>query len=148
MARRSQVIDRDHGWAKATRRLMSLEDAEVTVGVHEDAGADLATIAAVHEFGSADGDIPERSFLRSTADEGRRRYAEQLSRAAGRMVDGQAQPAAIRAVGEAMAEDVRRKIAAGIDPPNDPETAERKGHSRTLIDTGALLDAITAKVEG
>lgn len=149
MARnRSEVIDRDHGWARATRRLVSLEDADVTVGVHADAGADLATIAAVHEFGSADGDIPERSFLRSTADERRRRYAEQLAQAAGRMVDGQPQGTAIRAVGEAMAEDVRRKIASGIDPANDPETAERKGHGRTLIETGELLRSITAKVEG
>jgi hypothetical protein len=68
------VLDRDRGFRALQRRLRGSGRRRVTVGIHEDVGgeprgdATLADIGFFNEFGTVD--IPERSFLRATVDEG------------------------------------------------------------------------------
>jgi phage gpG-like protein len=114
----------------------------------------LVEVAAVHEFGTEDGRIPERSFLRGTLDRKSKPYGKLLAAA----VSG-----ALEAVGEDGLGDVAGAFERGLNllglrvvadvqttirdsgpgwPPNAPMTIARKGSSKPLIDTGRLRQSI------
>jgi hypothetical protein len=153
-----RVVDRDLGYRRIIRNLKQLgrlNAPAVFVGVRSGAGesADgtpLVLIAAVNEFGSSDGHVPERSFLRSTVDENRAAYMKLLERAAGRAVDKgrSAMRRELELVGAKVASDVQRKIVALKDPPNAPSTIAAKGSSSPLVDTGRLRQSIDFEVRG
>jgi phage gpG-like protein len=109
----------------------------------------LATIAAVHEFGSPEHNIPERSFLRG----GIRRAAPKLNAV---NIDSLRKvllakmsiEQAIEKLGMVAAGEVKREFIVGDFVPNKPATIKRKGSSRPLVDTGQLRQSITFIVEG
>ncbi len=153
-----RVIDRDFGYRRILRNLRQLgkkADIGVFVGVRSGAGesengTSMALIAAVNEFGSSDGRVPERSFLRSTVDENNAAYMNRLERATGRAID-QGRGVMRRElglVGAKVAGDVQRKIRSLKEPPNAPSTIARKGSSNPLIDTGRLRQSIDWEVRG
>lgn len=151
MARTNKVVDRDRGYQASIKRLLGVGNLGVSVGVHEDAGVGangtpVAEYAMINEFGSDDGHVPERSFLRSTLDENEARYAASLEKAVIRTLDGVPLAVAMQPLAQQVRQDVQRKIDSGVGPPNAPSTIVKKGHGRTLDDTGALHDAITARV--
>ncbi|MDH7597550.1 MAG: hypothetical protein QHG98_07435 [Methanothrix sp.] len=41
---------------------------------------------------------------------------------------------------------VVKKILSNIPPPNAPSTVRKKGSSKTLVDTGAMVGAVTHRV--
>jgi hypothetical protein len=109
----------------------------------------LAMVAAVHEFGSPEQGIPERSFLRG----GIRRATPKLNAVnidslrkvlLGKMTIEQA----VEKLGVVAAGEVKREFVVGTFVPNKPATIARKGSSRPLIDTGSLRQAVTYVVEG
>ena len=117
--------------------------------IQTDKSVSMATIAAVHEFGSPEQGIPERSFLRG----GIRRAAPKLNAVnidslrkvlLGKMTIEQA----IEKLGVVAAGEVKREFVVGTFAPNKPATIARKGSSRPLIDTGNLRQAVTYIVEG
>ena len=128
----------------------------VVVGIRQEAGAQvvdgeftLAEIAAVNEYGSEDGHIPERSFLRSTYDEGRERYAGLAQQAVTDHVDGRRDiRQGLERLGMVGVADVQERIRRGIPPANAPSTIARKGSDKPLIDTGRLRQSIDYVVEG
>lgn len=140
------VIDRDLGYRKVVGRLLGLGNLGVTVGVHEDEGQDIVTRAAVNEFGSDDGHVPERSFLRSTLDTNDRSYSELLADGVDRLIDGEQPSAAFAPLSRTVVDDVQRKIDEGVPPANAKSTIEAKGHGHTLIESGDLRKSITARV--
>lgn len=150
------VEDRDLGYRDFVLGIGRVNGAGVLVGVRAskgvevtESGASLVTIAAVNEFGSADGRVPERSYLRSTVDENATRYTAELARVIRATLD---RPAALRRglerVGHVAVSDVQRKITDLRDPPNAPRTVARKGSDNPLIDTGRLRASIDFEVEG
>lgn len=152
MAKKGRVLDRDMGYRLALKRLQTIPEVSISVGVHEDAppsedGVPVAEYAEINEFGSADGRVPERSFLRSTLDENQAKYAERLSTKVGQALEGKHLKVGLRELGHEVVRDVRAKIESGVGPPNAPSTVARKGHGATLVDSGLLSDSITAKVE-
>lgn len=117
-------------------------------GNYED-GTKMAVIAAVQEYGSADGRIPERSFLRVPLSAEQRRFAETFRRMTPAVIHGKApMRQMLTMVGEQAAGVAKEAISAGINPPNAPSTVKRKGSSTPLVDTGALRQAITYVIEG
>jgi phage gpG-like protein len=147
-----RVIDRDMGYRLALRRLQMIPEVAVSVGVHEDAppsedGVPVAEYAAINEFGSDDGHVPERSFLRSTLDEHQAKYAQMLEGKVDQALEGKHLKVGLREVGHEVVRDVRAKIESGVGPANAPSTIAKKGHGATLQDSGLLSDSITAKVE-
>jgi len=147
-------IVKDSGWPRWLLRLV--QKKQVTVGIHQKranrskkkAGASRTNvqIGTIHEFGS--GKIPQRSFLRSTYDENLPKYKEYFERAYARATKAKKKvDVPLRLVGLKIASDVRRKIDAGIPPPNAPSTVKRKGSSKPLIDTGALKRSIGYEVK-
>lgn len=117
-------------------------------GVYED-GAPLAVIGAVHEFGSADGHIPERSFLRvplrAAQDEIAAIFKNQLHLVVDSSLTARQLMEQVGARGAAISQEA---ISGGIAPGNKASTVARKGSSTPLVDTGRLRQSITYKVEG
>jgi len=138
------------------KRLKSLKGLSVTVGVqgdmaqeeHPEGAMTMATLAAIHEFGSEDGrHPPARSFLRSTFDENVRKYDQLMLKGAQKVEKGRAVAKAVMfQLGETVRADIIKKIKAGIPPPLSQVTIDRKGSSVPLIDKGHLIGSITSVV--
>ncbi len=110
---------------------------------------ELATIAAVQEFGSAAKNIPARSFMRSALEQARTEIAKAHARIIGRLMEGKinAQRAA-----EELGEFIRQAIIKRIDTaqswavPLAAATAAAKGHSRPLRDSDAMRNGLVVEV--
>lgn len=146
----SRVIDIDRGYDAFIRQMKQAgraKDPHVTVGVHgkdESRGSGEPTnveVATFNEFGTTT--APARSFLRSTVDEERRKYADMFQVSLARWVDGKSTlHDALALVGTQAKADVQRKITKLKDPPNAPSTIAQKGSSNPLIDTGQMRQAV------
>lgn len=185
MAGKTNIVrDTDLGFAELLKRVEALRGRAYTkVGILADSergglhvpGADLtvAEIAAVLEYGTRDGDIPARSFVRSTFDEQRESLAATAARLiAAILFDGMSAEKALNILGLQLATKIKEKIVGGapIPPPNVPAVALRKARKgktaglfkrpaktvgkalaqagalaavRTLVDTGRLVGAIS-----
>lgn len=131
-----------------------LKGVTVTVGVQGkeaeseyENGTPMVVVAAVHEFGSNDGRIPSRSYLRSTYDENRRKYEQMIAKGSRDAAKGKGTAKqAMFMTGETLRGDIVSKIKGGIPPPLSQRTIDAKGSSVPLIDTGQLVAAITTVV--
>lgn len=145
------------------KRVKGAADAAVRVGVPsgvkaqerqpdntiKDGPADLALVAAVNEFGAPEVGIPERPFLRRGIIHARA-DARRLNRVSLWEVlhERMTLRAAMEKLGVFMVGSVQKEITDGEFAPNAPSTAERKGSTHPLIDTGQLRQSITYQVEG
>jgi phage gpG-like protein len=143
------------------RRILSelryLAAHEAAVGILQGKGAEeerapgltMAQLGAIHEFGAPEENIPERSFLRHTADARKDNLSEVVTAAVGTMFDGKlsgAQVLAAAGVFLATATQEYIREGEGPPPPLSPITIKRKGSSHRLIDTGRLVNSITSEV--
>jgi hypothetical protein len=176
-----RVRDTDKGFKALMKALGSQKAAYVVVGIRQEKGhlrerrgdkltkrgrqyakrrreavADpkalsLVQIAAINEFGG--GNVPERSYLRSTFDEKARVYRRRLTRGLEQAVDAAivrngkgtmtaTLERALQTLGTQVARDVQMKVRDLRDPPNAAITIERKGSSNPLVDTGRLRGSI------
>lgn len=141
----SAVRDIDSGY-KDLLKALRLDSLEVRVGVFAESGDENVLKAAVNEFGTADGRIPERSFLRSTVDKGQTRYAILLQEATKQVVLGRADwEAAFGQVGRIAVNDVRGTII-DMKPGNAASTIAKKGRDEPLVDTGEMAASIESRV--
>lgn len=116
-------------------------------GSYED-GAPIAVIAAVQEFGSADGVIPERSFLRVPLRQNVEDFRAVWRALIPKVVRGELTMHQVMSqIGAKAAGVSQEAIESGIGPANAPSTVARKGSSKPLIDSGALRQSITYIVE-
>lgn len=183
MSLKASLVVKDHGWEALIKRAKEISDAKgmkVKVGVLDDAegGAKhpnsiytVAEIAAVHEFGTEDGTIPARSFVRTTFDEQREKLIEMGQELFVKVIFGEMNATtALGLMGSFTSSAIRDKIRSNIPPPNAPETLLRKaskGKTKrffgsaartlggalaqvgalaavvTLIDTATMLRAVT-----
>lgn len=128
------------------------EEMQILVGVPEGAGSydseggqqlTIATIAAVNEFGTADGRIPARPFLSTAIEEGAPKFVRTVELGLPKVLSGE-QPMSwlMHRVGNIAKGEVQQKITDIKNPPNAPATIAKKGSSNPLIDTGALRNSI------
>lgn len=155
---RSTVTDTDMGYAAMVREFKRLANGKhVVIGIRGDKGAvkeegaalSVVEYAAVNEFGSSDGRVPERPFMRSTFDENKAKYASELKKGVGSILDGSSTlDVVLGRLGLRVQGDIQKKIAegTGLPPPNAPLTIARKGSSHTLIDTGRMRQSIDFEV--
>lgn len=150
----TQVI----GLNRVGQRMQALQDrlrnnSGVYVGIPKGAGqyedgAPLAVIGAVQEFGSADGHIPERSFLRVPLWSNQQLFAKIFTMGLPQVIEGEITLRQLMEQAGARAASVSQEaISEGIAPPNAPSTVARKGSSTPLVDTGRLRQSITYVVE-
>lgn len=62
-----------------TRRLLEDQDATARVGLLAGTDGEVLIRGVVHEFGSRDGNIPERSYMRSAFDANKTKYDQPRS---------------------------------------------------------------------
>ncbi len=146
----------DHGGEKLKETIAALakSDPHVRVGIFADAGTGGATrdggltnveIAAIHEFGAPEANIPERSFIRSTFEANKPKYAGMVKKLLPQVVEGKRDVRwMFDVIGQQIVADINRKVRVeGVPPPLKPETIARKGSSRALLDTGRMLASLT-----
>lgn len=136
------VKDTDLGLKRFIAEMQSAKSVEVVVGILEDTmndGQSVAEYAAYNEFGTDK--IPERSFMRSSFDENIGNINRDMQHVIGQVQQGQITVrSALANVGMKHVDRVQKKIGSNIQPANSPVTIAKKKSSRTLIDTGVMLD--------
>lgn len=131
----------------------NLAKKRVLVGVPEGAGSyedgtKLAVIAAVNEFGSADGRIPERSFLRVPLRGAAKEFSVVFKNSVPEVMDGSISVDTLYSrVGLKAVGVVQEAISEGIDPPNAESTKRKKGSSTPLVDDGTLRQSVTYVID-
>ncbi|MCA9508968.1 MAG: hypothetical protein KC505_11155 [Myxococcales bacterium] len=125
----------------------------VAVGVLQDKPHDehfsMVDLAAVHEFGTKDGKIPQRSFIRSTCDAKQKKYISFLRKLQSQLFKGTITvKQALEQLGERISKDMVQSINRGIKPELKVQTIKRKKSSKPLIDSGVLKGNITHEVRG
>lgn len=145
-------------WEEFQKRIRQLNGSFVKIGVLSSSGPaaegsiTMVELAAIHEFGSPNAGIPERSFIRSTvrnrADDIRSQCTKLVKAVlAGNMETDQALGALGSWVAAQMKNTISTRKTEGPEPQeNKDSTIKQKGSSTPLIDTGRLLGAITWEV--
>ena len=114
----------------------------------------LGEIAVVNEFGSSNGKIPERSFIRSTFDSEKKNWRALTGKLKKQMIAAAKTVEWILSImGTKIVGDIQAKIVAVKEPPNAPSTIERKTRAgrvgdNPLVDFGQLKSSITYKTHG
>lgn len=107
----------------------------------------VAQLAAIMEFGSKDGKIPERSMVRATL----KIHADQITALFRKlslqvMTGKMDETKALGIAGAYVKSLIQKRIQDGIAPANAASTVRRKGSSKPLIDTGQLVGAVDFEV--
>lgn len=153
----ASLVVRDHGMRRfqALVRDLAKSDPHVKVGVLEEKGGGeevegtgitMAGLAAIHEFGAPDANIPERSFIRASFDQNRDKYRQRLRTYLKAIIAGKmTAKRAFGLLGAEAASDIRQFVRAGVEPPNAPSTAWRKLKGQRDAATSATreLDRLT-----
>lgn len=136
------ITDKDRGYKKLQKVFSKQAEkpAAVRVGVQGSDAMQLhgkvtvVDIATVHEFGSIDGRIPQRSFIRSTFDKNRAHYQKVINKIARDVLDEKLDAArALGLLGEKFVADIKAAIRAHIDPPlADSTIRARTGKIKNL----------------
>ena len=127
--------------AATKKQLRSSAASRASIGVVE--------LATIHEFGAPRAGIPQRSFLRDTADLKREAWLKTAERLVKLIARGKLTvERALGLLGEKASGDVKRRIKSGtgIPPELQPATIRAKGSSRPLVDTGRLVNSISYQV--
>ncbi len=91
--------------------------------------------------------IPERSFIRSTLRENKKKILDFKVKLAAKILKGEmSTEKALGLIGQFVADLIKRKIVSLRSPPNKAATIRKKKSSNPLIDTGQLKNSITYKV--
>lgn len=112
------------------------------------ASATLGEVAVYNEFGTSDGRIPERSFIRATHDNKWPEWMRRTATLRRRVVSGrETVDGALGKMGTMIQTDIKKRIMSNIRPKNAPATIKRKTRAgkvgdKTLIDTAQLLGSI------
>jgi phage gpG-like protein len=144
---------------RAQKRLKNIlhkaaQNACVAVGILQDEphtkNFTMVDLALVHEYGSKNGHIPARSFIRSTCDANQKEHFECIKKLEKKYFQGHLTlKQALSQLGAIVASDMRQAINLGkIKPDIKAATKRRKKSSKPLIDTGRLKGAIMHEVRG
>lgn len=127
--------------------LAKARDPRVKVGFPSGkAGGAIIERAIYNEFGTRH--IRERPFIRNAMRGNRSKYADGMRKEAKAMLLGStSMTSSLNKLGIVAAGDIQDEITALSSPPNAPSTIRQKGSSNPLIDTGAMRQAVTWKVE-
>ena len=125
----------------------------VAVGILQDEKIDdhfsMVDLAMVHEFGSKNGHIPARSFIRPTCDAKRSEHLKLIEKLQTKVIEGKLTlTQALTQVGEVISKGMVQTINRGILPHLKPATIRRKRSSKPLVHYGDLKGKIHYDVRG
>lgn len=143
LAMTADIFDDDD---EMDRILSSVEDEQfdaVDIGVLSDSDEIVRIYASANEFGTRNGDIPERSYIRSAVEDNAALIDQKSDRLWGQIIDGtMTKQQGLQEMGEFIQRLITRRITTLRMPPNAPSTIARKKSSNPLIDTGRLRASI------
>jgi len=147
------VTDRDLGWKAIKREVERAQRREVAVGILQGStdseGTSIAEYATYNEFGTED--VPSRPFMAMSFDENVAAINSDFNRQSKRLVAGEVTAdQALTIIGQKHAGRVQNTITGrNILPALAPSTiAAKKGSTKTLVDTGAMTNAVQIEVRG
>ena len=147
------VTDRDLGWKAIKREVERAQRREVAVGIlqgsNDSEGASIAEYATYNEFGTED--VPSRPFMAMSFDENVAAINSDFQRQSKRLVTGEVTAEqALTIIGQKHAGRVQNTITGrNILPALAPSTiAAKKGSTKTLVDTGAMANAVQIEIRG
>ncbi len=151
---RVRTTDTDLGFTEILKDGDFLNGIVTDIGIlPEDAhqtykrGDKLVIVAAKNEFG--DGNIPQRSFLRSTFDSQHKSWVRKLARHMRKKTPRDVLNKEITEfMGKTAQKSIQRTIAVLKSPPNRPRTVLRKGFNNPLIESRKLYRSIKYKNAG
>ena len=137
------VIDKRTAWDKIKASVLGMPT--IDIGVLDPR---VAGYAAVHEFGSSDGHTPARRWLTKGIEDNGMAVQAAMAAAATAVLDGRVSKAkAADNLGADVADIVRAYVnSANFPPALKTETVRRKGHAKTMVDSGKMKAAITHRV--
>lgn len=145
-----KVRQRDTGLKRLLADLRQIGKANVGIfgtranSTHKNSRETVGEIATKHEFGLG---VPKRSWLRDGLTEAAPQLATFSKRIGEQILRGKISKLdATKQFGLYAAGQLRKRMAAGIPPPNSPYTIRRKGSSTPLIDTGQMRAAISSEL--
>ena len=148
----ANVQDIDRGWNNIVRELEKAKGMEVAVGILEGSqneGTSIAEYASYNEFGTDD--VPSRPFMAMSFDENVAEINSDFQRQSKRLVTGEVTAEqALTIIGQKHAGRVQNVITGrDIAPALAPSTiAAKKGSTKTLVDTGAMVNAVQIEIRG
>lgn len=147
------VTDRDLGWKAIKREAERAQRREVAVGILQGStdseGTSIAEYATYNEFGTED--VPSRPFMAMSFDENVAAINSDFNRQSKRLVAGEVTAEqALTIIGQKHAGRVQNTITGrNILPALAPSTiAAKKGSTKTLVETGAMTNAVQIEVRG
>lgn len=146
------VKDIDRGWNNIVRELEKAKGMEVAVGILEGSqneGESIAEYATYNEFGTDN--IPSRPFMATSFDENVAEINSDFKRQADAMVQGKRTAnEALTVIGQKHAGRIQTTITGrNFLPRLAPSTvAAKKGSTKTLVDTGAMANAVHISIRG
>jgi len=105
-------------------------------------GTSVIMVGSVHEFGSPSRNIPERSYLRSTMQDNKRKYKKDLSKLGAKIATGALTSEKALSL---LALKVEADVKGRLTELSNPALKYREGNP--LIDTGHLRQSITHQVD-
>lgn len=109
-------------------------------------GTSVIMVGFWNEFGSADGEIPARAWLRTGAHENRDKWVQMARRIVKKSVQSGKNPInAFALLGHQMESDIKNSIAAGEWAPNQGAYGEWKqahGYTKPLMVTGHMRASV------
>lgn len=157
MAKHGTTLDKDLGYSRILGDLENIKGSFVTVGVHANEPpymngkepVEVALVALVNEFGSRDGHVPERSFLRETFDTHYAEWKQETRDLLWEVIKGRITPEkALARLGIKMSIQVQNTITQKSIPRNADSTVRRKPDvgNNPLINTRKLHRSIAFQV--
>ncbi len=141
------VRDIDRGWKRFVQEMEKARTMEIAVGIFENSrngeGESIAEYATYNEFGTSK--IPARPFMAISVDSNKQDIRRDIDTGMGRITDGSSTVhKELNRIGAKQASRVQATITGpNIPPPLSPVTVARKGSTKTLVDTGAMTNAVT-----
>ncbi|HCU25442.1 MAG TPA: hypothetical protein DF383_10535 [Deltaproteobacteria bacterium] len=171
-----QVVDK--GWERIVRELGASDGSFVKVGFvgennpqHKNSKMDMASLAAIHEFGADEVSIPARPFMSQAFDKNRGELNDFISREYNRVLTGQQDAeGGLKRIGDWFKGKIQkeikdgdfkslaastiaaksRKIVAAIKRKKGATTTDEKrrssGGSTPLIETGQMMQSVDHEV--
>lgn len=142
------VKDIDRGYKALMMEIDNADDVFVDVGIfegerNEETKTTISEYATVNEFG--DGKIPSRPFMAISFDENVARIEKDMEIAARRIVGGTSSAMKeFNIIGLKHQQRIQRTIKGrDILPKLADSTIAEKGSTKTLVDTGIMVNAVT-----
>lgn len=140
------VKDTDKGLKHFMREMQAADRAFVTVGIHQGQknidGVDIAEYGTFNEYGTEN--IPSRPFMRTSFDENVAAIQKDMARAVNQARSGGSVVSGLSLVGEKHQQRIQRTIKGRDFLPKLAQSTidAKKGSTKTLIDSGAMVNSI------